>query len=1680
MNANTVNEVRRRLRSRRRIRAIAVGLLFAVTLAFIGLWVYELVHRPRLTPLISATVTDYAWPVLPNAWADEDARRLATLDQETVQIFDASPDWQSRELALKRLDHDLDSIVRSGAMTGTVMFHFSLHGRVDSNGIPYLMPTNASPLDSESWLPIAEILNHISDRLPATVHKLVLLDSNRTLSHWQTGQLHNTFADRLASAIDPARHPNLVILNSTSPDQIGWSSPALGGSLFGYFVAHGLAGAADHPAIAAEAQHAHSGNGDGRVSVQELADYLNAQFSRWCHAHQMPRQAVMRLPAEADDFDLVWSLSGNSLQQWQDRFQVDATPSVTPAQLDALWQQVSRLPRKDLLAVAPEPYAKLQQKMLWLEDLAIAGSAYKEQANRQRTLIERELKRISEQVQEAPVQTSPVTVRRVLTGQSQPILSGAPVPSSQLAVTMGCVTSAASEAATQSWNDLVARPSGSKLHSTITTLGATPSGGANANAATDDLQFLKLLQRYGTLNRWTRQDPVVEVLKLRNQADQYSVMRLDSATQDIRATAWLKQSLQRADHERLRAEDLLIAGENAAAESIDSQWMSARQAYQSVGQRLRRVIEAYSVRDEAMNRLPFVAESIAGLPIDALSESNGDDAVDTPDDLVTTLVIPALRDAITLNRLLDANSNSGVNPAAKSDSESDASEQIPFFDVSDRLQQTLVQLEGQLDRFLTNLAQQDDITSASIRQLNLALRAPGLPWQQRRKLREIRDAVAASQHVTAEVDSASTSSPWENLATETTTAAAIPSLDRLLSWSVHPAILITQSEPANPATLAATDAAASSPVVAVENGVERIERMGYRVRESLANWTADADSTRLMTDPSDPAVWSSAARMQLQCLSLSSGSPKPSPLEHVWRRDLQQLLLWHAERQLEAFLGSPQSDVRGPGATPFFDSACTDCLAMIDRIGPADASLQRQIAKVQGDQIKRRLGARKGFAMKADTSPLPSPRPSPAGQSEESIHVTVLPPAPGELPDRALPPGTAAVWVQTSDRRQLTGAATVQSPLPDVTSFDLAIAPDVDASSGGEAEQPVSPRLVVSTTFRGNEYTQPFVVNRLGGTVVQYQPHRHHDSRITLIGQRQRRASVMFVLDCSRSMEEPLAGESASDASTSRLDLAKTALIEMLDELSQQDATRVGVVFFGHRVAWTRSDPPQRSQSPSAGPNVPEGLMPSLDIETVLPLGRFDAGQVLTRLDTVQPWGQSPLNLALVEALSAFRNDDADTQKSIIVITDGRDYQFTPSRSDIRKPAKVTRQDVLRAAEGVNVPIHLLGFGLDANERVATEAEFQQIADATGGQATSVDDAGELVRQLRESLAMGSFSLQDSSTDAHSDHGEHTVVATLNGTVTVDTALTASDQFRLVFESLSEVIPLSGGEALQIRLSDDGRRFLPIPFESQFPQRVNLVKGASNEKTPYLLRAHRPQRLGADAVFPVSIQSTVDPVTPRPAETCLMVTPVIRGVEDRNHRYWFYDSNFEPGQPVPLLRWKAADWPSDADAAQLRYFCKFAPTAPMETIPLQKVLDQPESFVSYKLPEFPSIQLQISVSDRSANHDQYLVSVIEQYYASGQGSGTQGLGQLKVEFRTAQQYQPTLVTHQFDAAHGIVAHTFSFANSDAGGIERSSQSQIVLTAMSALQAGALNPTGGQPIEVELFHAADVISLQPAR
>ena len=311
----------------RRVKVAAWSLLSA---ALIVGFIVKLLFTPTRTPLVAVVLTDYDDPFPPNAWAREDFANLSRLDREEV-LKCSEIAWESKEQGLRELCRRLDGAKPGGPGKDTVILYLSMHGAVDAEGGPCLLPPGASPSDRSQWLSVRELLQRLflekrPGKLADRVHTLLVLDANRFDTAWPLGVLYNGFADRLPGVVEDARVPNLAVLNSAGPGQIGHPAPELRGSVFGYFFCRGLRGAADEESW---------GNRDRRVGVQELYRYLKAHVGQWVAENRADVQQPMLLP-ETADFPLAFAAS-------------KPTPPAAPLQphRDPRWAEVAALWKKD-------------------------------------------------------------------------------------------------------------------------------------------------------------------------------------------------------------------------------------------------------------------------------------------------------------------------------------------------------------------------------------------------------------------------------------------------------------------------------------------------------------------------------------------------------------------------------------------------------------------------------------------------------------------------------------------------------------------------------------------------------------------------------------------------------------------------------------------------------------------------------------------------------------------------------------------------------------------------------------------------------------------------------------------------------------------------------------------------------------------------------------------------------------------------------------------------------------------------------------------------------------------------------------------------------------------------------------------------------------------------------------
>ncbi len=169
----------------------------------------------------------------------------------------------------------------------------SAHGGRDAKG-PYLLPHDTDLRDDPPNAPtsrhrirIVDILDQLA-KLPANQKKLLIFDAAFMPSHAALGMLTNDFARGVAD-LDAriAAIPNLVVLVSTSPDELSWSSSDWGCTSFAHFLIEGLQGAADD-------------NDDHRIDALELWNYTKKNCNNWARINRLAEQTPMLLPTGAD------------------------------------------------------------------------------------------------------------------------------------------------------------------------------------------------------------------------------------------------------------------------------------------------------------------------------------------------------------------------------------------------------------------------------------------------------------------------------------------------------------------------------------------------------------------------------------------------------------------------------------------------------------------------------------------------------------------------------------------------------------------------------------------------------------------------------------------------------------------------------------------------------------------------------------------------------------------------------------------------------------------------------------------------------------------------------------------------------------------------------------------------------------------------------------------------------------------------------------------------------------------------------------------------------------------------------------------------------------------------------------------------------------------------------------
>lgn len=486
------------------------------------------------------------------------------------------------------------------------------------------------------------------------------------------------------------------------------------------------------------------------------------------------------------------------------------------------------------------------------------------------------------------------------------------------------------------------------------------------------------------------------------------------------------------------------------------------------------------------------------------------------------------------------------------------------------------------------------------------------------------------------------------------------------------------------------------------------------------------------------------------------------------------------------------------------------------------------------------------------------------------------------------PPGSAAVWLD----------ARVPNPAVQLASPDRQVVPIEPANAGEAAHVSIDllrnapscdlVSLPARVFYRGhvNSDSRTLEVDPCppGRRVAVAMPQ---PERGTVIVSGADRRSILFVLDCSKSMLEALPD------GTSKMFEAKSILRQTVDNLqgaAGANPRRIALVAFGHRM--------NRKGNGQAwpNPNWPANLIPAdplLDYESLVPLkGAAGADPALfgKQLDRLDAWGMTPLVNAIRFAVNEFPAGEPGT---LVVITDGADSALEKGDDALKSSTRailkgLSAQLAGRKAKGSALEVHIVGFALDDTAKELLKEVFDAVAIPSGGRPFAAADGPKLRAFLRNAVEPRQYSVVAAGRNDGTGFN-----------LGVESEALARGEYRLSFPDTTPApLTISGGERIVFDLRDAKL----VPRKYQWGSAAGLIARAtdapSGPDTPDVL-VDRGYRIDSgQATVLVSLDRAVADSNPPRTTT--------EGFVERPKDVWF-EATDASGRRATTLTWEIAE-----------------------------------------------------------------------------------------------------------------------------------------------------------------------------
>eukprot|EP00913_Durusdinium_trenchii_P028470 g26698.t1 len=1170
---------------------------------------------------------------------------------------------------------------------------------------------------------------------------------------------------------------------------------------------------------------------------------------------QRPLVLTSRANSNVPDFHVAWAMRGTLPEKTL------SEPVVSQAEIDKYWDTHDRFREFDPMVYDPLTWAEFQRTLLLMEQAAAAGPGYDVMTRKTQARLNDLISRLSKQQSQA---SRPESIYHDLATFSQfagPRVQPLKLYSTPLSKYLGSLTDEELKSATTLSSDFRRTPTGETLRSHLNHKSAK-----TAFPDLDEVHFLRLLKRFGVAELWPEAD-------LQRLLDLRALGASAAVPVDERVHPWIQQIVNDGDRSRREAENAIFAGPKHLKKEWDQHRTAAETAYTRANVVRQSTSDAYRLRDRVAAELPWLANWILHRFDVASSDSS---QPDSPNDILFRL--------IRSNRELSRNLRKpGESPA----------------DVYQRVADDFEKLNALYDAECERLLNAETTDAKTLRRIDAVLEVALVPSGQRqafrkqrvdsrRRLKRLANKIAEQRmqcyQPTAARETAATN---EKANDEVSKAAAellirLDLLDRLGQSAIHPVLSLIDPEEE------AKDSGKKTPETERDaaGSVQRLAASQNRLRKRLSLIAQNAGRTRNLSVV-DPQSYRVALLNAEEAIRVVAAFPLPmldvDPNARRRRFDLQQLLVWHATRAVEDFWGAA-----GNEELPFFQRSALGYWETAVDFDNAFAGIFDQ-QKSSRAWIDRRVEAAR-TGLKTEVAPA---RQLHAG---ENVNVGVnvlfdLPAGKAEHRLPTMPAGTASVFISDGNRRIGSQSQPVKVPHTAKANESLA---KLQFQVGQQPMVTSVRSLQAVTLFRGHTYSTPLNVGMAGGVSVRVKPRKQTRSTLSLSGTNESPASVVFILDCSQSMRQ----KTNQPGAPTRLEVAVKALGDLMDQLVKRGNTQVGVLFYGHRAAWN-SDATKIVRQTGYDANIDKEMLPLEDVETVATLGRFDATAanfIKNRMKRLRPWGETPLFLSIREAIKQLSIADADTNRRIVLITDGEDYQLVPRDLQLtaEQTAKLTvLEDITGTLRKNPVPIHILGFEMSAPETQRVQAAFEQIKQISGGSYAPAVNARVLFPTLESLLGPSRYSVLN-------DTGATVAAANLGSQVTLNVSETKTGRMTATVGTARTSFPIEGGEAFQLVISKNGNTIESVRYLRGQPRFVPLVVGELGAASGVLAGVHLPERDGKNTrnvTFPISFQREDREVTQRFDDVWIEITPLAKDGQPVGEPCESRDSNLVPRAP---------------------------------------------------------------------------------------------------------------------------------------------------------------------------------------